>query len=668
MGNLLRNVTRPKAGKLIKATLSCALIGTVLVLLSDYLAETDPKRLRAALGLISPWAILGSGVLTAISLFAVAGYDRLAARQMGLRIPDSKTQGGGFAAVALSQAAGFGMITGSFVRWRMYRGWGVTYPQAALLTGLVLVGFSIGFLAVLAAAVLAHAEIMTGFTGLSAITLRALAGLGLLTVAGIVLLSILQPQLRVFGRPLPIPKFRLIRAQIGLAACDLVPAAAALWILIPEVGGVSLAAVIPVYLVALAFGMVSNMPGGLGVLELACLMALPVMPPENLLAALIVYRGVYYAVPALLAAAMLAAREFGNNPDIAPVSERAPARSNPSRAAQTYGHSNRAEAMYARLDDKHFWQHHMTSWMYGTCGNSLVTLGDPLGPEAHWPDTSAQFAELARTRDCAPVHYKISEPFARRLEAQGYHLARTGMDGILSPQSFTTKGSKFSRLRRSLRQAEKAGVQVFCHAPGDADVERLAPVAQEWAEAKGGERRFSMGYWDQAYLKDQPIVEARVEGETTGFISLAYGQDQSEFALDLVRLAAAAEPGTAQVLTLAAIDMARAAGAERFSLGSVPLKGLDQAQNLSERGLIQVRDRYCDGGLMQFKSAFRPDWVQTYSAAPSQLALATGLWDTYRLIHPAGPMVRASTHPTASSVGCVMSRTVSLTATPLMRS
>ena len=67
---------------------------------------------------------------------------------------------------------------------------------------------------------------------------------------------------------------------------------------------------VPIYLAALGVGLVANGPGGLGVLELACLMALPVVPAETLMAALVMHRAIYFGGPALLAAAMLVVHEL----------------------------------------------------------------------------------------------------------------------------------------------------------------------------------------------------------------------------------------------------------------------------------------------------------------------------------------------------------------------
>jgi phosphatidylglycerol lysyltransferase len=628
-----------KTRGLFRVAISLPAMCAILYLLSGHLAGIDTTRLSDALATMSPMSIMMAAFLTATSLFAVAGYDRLASRQMQLDIMDVKTREGGFAAVAISQAAGFGMLTGSFVRWRMYRHRGVSYIQAVALTALVLAGFTVGFILTLSVAIVLGGETLTKLTGLDVVSLRLLALLGLFSVAVCLLMALFQPKLVISGRMIPIPRVRLVCAQIKLAICDLVPAAAALWVLIPADGDISLVMLLPVYLVALAIGMVTNMPGGLGVLELACLMAFPLVPPEDLLAALIVYRGVYYAAPALLATALLAAREVSRPGEIPSVpSHPLPGR---AQAKELFSRSTKAEARFADLGDKRFFISSCgdAALMYGISGNSFVALGDPVGKPTAWPELLSDFRSFAAANFAAPVHYKVSSRVAVCLTDIGYSVARVGVNGIIDPVRFSTEGAKFSRLRRTLRAAGKAGVKVTCHAPGEVDLDRLEPVARQWVREKGRERGFSMGYWDAAYLRRQHVLVAEVNGQVAGFITLVCTPDCSEFALDLVRISNEAPPGTAQVLVVEAIALSRRLNATRFSLAAVPLAGTEKPGNAIETILLQIRSRFCDNGLLQFKSGFRPQWETIYAAAPTQVTLGCGLKDTYTLVNE-GPRAK----------------------------
>ncbi|HTC37991.1 MAG TPA: bifunctional lysylphosphatidylglycerol flippase/synthetase MprF, partial [Steroidobacteraceae bacterium] len=64
-----------------------------------------------------------------------------------------------------------------------------------------------------------------------------------------------------------------------------------------------------VYLLALAAGAISNVPGGIGVFEFVLLLLMPSVPEDRLLGALIAYRAIYYFTPFAIALVLLGAHE-----------------------------------------------------------------------------------------------------------------------------------------------------------------------------------------------------------------------------------------------------------------------------------------------------------------------------------------------------------------------
>ncbi len=65
-----------------------------------------------------------------------------------------------------------------------------------------------------------------------------------------------------------------------------------------------------VYLLALAAGAASNVPGGIGVFEFVLLLLLPAVPQDRLLGALVAYRAIYYFAPFAIALVLLGAHEL----------------------------------------------------------------------------------------------------------------------------------------------------------------------------------------------------------------------------------------------------------------------------------------------------------------------------------------------------------------------
>jgi len=105
------------------------------------------------------------------------------------------------------------------------------------------------------------------------------------------------------------PGVHVVLVQLGLAAVDILAAATALWILLPA-AGISFIAFAAVYATALTLGVLSHVPGGLGVFEVAILYAIGnKAPPSAVAAALVIYRAIYFLLPVLVATLLLAGFE-----------------------------------------------------------------------------------------------------------------------------------------------------------------------------------------------------------------------------------------------------------------------------------------------------------------------------------------------------------------------
>ena len=98
--------------------------------------------------------------------------------------------------------------------------------------------------------------------------------------------------------------------QLRLTAIDVIVAGAALWVLLPG-QRIDFATFSAVFAVATALGVISHVPGGIGVFEAVVVFALGRhVSPTLVAAALLTYRGVYFALPLLLAAVLLAGFEL----------------------------------------------------------------------------------------------------------------------------------------------------------------------------------------------------------------------------------------------------------------------------------------------------------------------------------------------------------------------
>lgn len=198
-----------------------------------------------------------AALFCAVSFWAVARYDALAHRHFDTDTKTAQAHRCGFAAIAVAQTVGFGVVTGAAVRWRMLPH--LTMARALQLSSFVSMTFmlSLGFLTALTCTFLSAPAWLTAPSVLALITLP----LDFLWLSFAPLGAALR-QKRV------IPSIRASRAIVGWAALDVSAAAMALYLLIPSVE-LSFATFLPVFRLALGAALLSGSPGGAGPIRIS---------------------------------------------------------------------------------------------------------------------------------------------------------------------------------------------------------------------------------------------------------------------------------------------------------------------------------------------------------------------------------------------------------------
>lgn len=566
-----------------------------LGLLAGQMQAIDPVRVLGALGQVGwlPWVLAACATL--ISFCAVAGYDLALHRHLATGISPGRARSAGFAAIAIGQTVGMGVVAGTLVRWRLL-------PE-------------LGFLGAARLSLLVAGSFLVAWAVLTVLVLVTVPGAPYSGVAiwGLVAVAVLLCGL-AFPRP-GMPNLITGARLIFLAAIDCGAAALALWLLVPA--DIGLAAFLPAFLLAFGAGLLSGSPAGLGAFELVLLALLPAAPPEALVAGVLAWRGLYYALPALAGAgvALLCHGDAGLTL--------------PSLAAP--------EIAEAGLGAQGTLRPHAAGFLAGRTPHGLVALAAVADLD--------RFQAAAQEEGRFPVLYKADARTAARARAAGLAVLPVACEAWLCPQDFGLDGPVRAGLRRKLRRAAATGVVAARAA--EPDWTALAAVNTAWTAAHGGEYGFSMGRFDPAYCAGQQAIVASQAGRTVGFATFhaARVAGQVVWTLDLLRPAPDAPEGTAQLLVVAGIEAARAAGARILSLAAVPIGGWpDAADPVARLGRRLARDTM--PGLMQFKAGFAPNWRRLYIAGPSWLALALVGWEIWRAVQrPAG---RAEMRPTTT--------------------
>ncbi len=253
--------------------------------------------------------------LTFLSYLLLIGYDALAFRYIQNSLPLHKIAATSFIGYAFNYNVGLANLAGSSIRLRLYTAWGVPALDVAKVIGFCAATFWMGFLT-LGGIVFSIEPLVIPFAPhVPLATVRPLGPVFLAVIASYVgwLLWRRTPiKLRNWELPLPSPSITLL--QVGVASLDWVLAGTVLYVLLPPQTEISYPGMIGVYLLAQIIGMLSHVPGGLGILEAVVIFFLcPPLEAGAVVGSLVVYRVIYYLIPLGNAAVLLGLIEtFGN--------------------------------------------------------------------------------------------------------------------------------------------------------------------------------------------------------------------------------------------------------------------------------------------------------------------------------------------------------------------
>lgn len=281
----------------LPALIGLALFAAALAVLRRELAAASWHDLSRDV-MAMPFTVLVCAVgVTAVNYLVLTCYDLLAFEYIGKRLPRWRIVAASLLAYAIANNVGFAALSGASVRYRFYTRWGVTNAELSRIVFAYSVTFWLGLCA-LGGVTLALSP-LPGVHELPGATLSSPAGWWLILLCGSYLLAaaVRRAPLRFFGFELPLPSFRIALSQLGVSAVDWLLAATVVYVLLPQ-GGVPFLAVLGAFLSAQLLGLVSHVPGGLGVFEgLMVVLLRPFISAGDLLPTLVVYRVVYYLLP-----------------------------------------------------------------------------------------------------------------------------------------------------------------------------------------------------------------------------------------------------------------------------------------------------------------------------------------------------------------------------------
>jgi uncharacterized membrane protein YbhN (UPF0104 family) len=294
-----------------------AVLGVVLLCGAIYVVQREFRHLNVrdvghALQAIPRRALVMSAVLTVLGYALLTLYDKLAVIYAGHNLSYLRTAVASFCAYALAHNLGFAAVSGAAVRYRLYAHWGLTPVQIAKVVAFSSLTFGLGGMSLGGAILFTEPGAVPWLGAVLPHWTLYLAGCALWAVVGIyVVLASAFPVLHVRGRVIELPGWKMALAQVALATADVSLTASIFYALLPHAHGLTWMRFLAVYLGSYAVGLVSNVPGGLGVFDTAMLLGLQgtALPRPVVLGAIAVFRLYYYVIPLFLAGALFAGNE-----------------------------------------------------------------------------------------------------------------------------------------------------------------------------------------------------------------------------------------------------------------------------------------------------------------------------------------------------------------------
>lgn len=255
------------------------------------------------------WLWLAVG-LTVLDYAFLAGYELLAKRYLQHKIRPRRVVLASFLGYALGHNFGV-LLGGSTVRYRLYTLWGLSAFDVLRLVFFLWVTFAVG-LAVLGAVVfLVNPLTIPERLQLHVYSTRPLGYLAALFAVGyLAVCALRRTPLKFRTLDFSPPKFSLGLLQGLVSAAELMAAAGVLYVLLPATIEVGYLHVLAIYLLAIVATFLSQVPGGIGVLELVILVLLNPREPQAVFGALLVYRLIFYLMPLGAALLLLGANEL----------------------------------------------------------------------------------------------------------------------------------------------------------------------------------------------------------------------------------------------------------------------------------------------------------------------------------------------------------------------
>lgn len=286
--------------KIFSPLIALALFSTALFVLHRELSTLQWEDITIALDSLPRSRIIFAGIFTASSYLLLSCYDLLAIRYIGIQLTYWRIGLASFIGYTLSHNLGFSIFTGGAARFRLFSRWGLSPVQIAQLIAFSGVIFWCGFALIAGTLTLIDPPPIPERFQVSTLIMRVL-GLGLLGAAGVFIWCWAgrKKSISIGDFEFSPPDSGLLGRGLTIAALDWFLASLVAYELLPP--GIPLLQFVSLFMLSQIIGLLSHVPGGLGVFETIIILWFADRAPQSqVFGGLIIYRLTYYLIPLCL--------------------------------------------------------------------------------------------------------------------------------------------------------------------------------------------------------------------------------------------------------------------------------------------------------------------------------------------------------------------------------
>lgn len=253
-----------------------------------------------------------------MAYIALAWYDRIALihlnRQNEISWPFIASCS--FVTYALGHNIGASVLSGGLVRYRAYGACGLSAMEVAILVALCSFTFAYGTVLLTGIVFVIKPEIVLPLADLIPVLalpppLVRTIGMAMIGLCTLYVLGSWRHFKPLHFRSVHIvyPRLPVVTRQLLAAPLELIAAAGIIHFVLPEAGHPGFITVLGAFLLSFSAGLVSQTPGGIGVMEAVFLALLPTVPPSDVVAALLIWRLMYLLIPLAISVPLVIAFE-----------------------------------------------------------------------------------------------------------------------------------------------------------------------------------------------------------------------------------------------------------------------------------------------------------------------------------------------------------------------